>query len=142
MGSKVELKMELSSKQGVNFLSPLNQTEDEELVYRIDDNQHKIIYLASPKDNNLRFEGGIYDIQFEYESKLENLMGRIEARYRNEYEFIPKDKIFGAKQSLWRPMNFTHTTSDLSVHNFDRDNSIKSLDYVQLLTIDYNLLIA
>ena len=66
MDSKVELKMELSKKQGVEFLSPLNNSEDEELVYRIDENPHKIIYLASPKDNNLRFQGGVYDIKFEY----------------------------------------------------------------------------
>lgn len=39
-------------------------------------------------------------------------------------------------------MNYTHQTSDFTPHTFDRDNSVKSLDFVQLLTADYNLLIA
>lgn len=97
MVAHVELKMELGAKQGISFLKPLDNPEDEELTYRIDENRHKIIYLASPEDNNLRIQGGFYDIQFEYESNLENLMGRIEARYRNNYEVIPQEKIFGAK---------------------------------------------
>ena len=100
INTRVELKMDLGAKQGISFLKPLNNPDDEELSYAIDQNRHKIIYLASPEDNNLRIQGGFYDIQFEYESTLENLMGRIDARYRNEYEVIPKDKIFGAKQSL------------------------------------------
>lgn len=74
MGTKVELKMELSSKQGVQFLAPLNNPDHEELVYRISENPHKILYLASPVDNNIRISGGFYDIQFDYESKLENSM--------------------------------------------------------------------
>lgn len=95
--TKVELKMDLATKQGISFLKPLDNPNDEELTYNIDQNGHKIIYLASPNDNNLRIQGGFYDIQFEYESVMENLMGRIDARYRNDYEVIPKDKIFGAK---------------------------------------------
>ena len=69
-------------------------------------------------------------------------MQRVEARYRNDYEEIPKRQIFQAKQSLWRPMNYSHLSSDLTTDSFDKVNPIKSLDYVQLLTIDYNLLMA
>lgn len=60
--SRVELKIELSKNQGLKFLPPLSKLESEELTHKIDQNPHKIIYLASPLDHNLRFTGGIYDI--------------------------------------------------------------------------------
>lgn len=82
----------------------------------------------------------MYNIDFKYQSKLENLMNRLVATYVNEKEAIKPEVIFKAKMSMWKPLEYRFEISGFDVSKFDKEFPLGSDDFIQLLNMDRQLL--
>jgi hypothetical protein len=138
--SEIEIMMDQRAKKSIKLLPPLSDSKSPDLHLDLNENKHKIIYLASKKDRNLRFDGAVYNIDFVYQSKLENLMERLKSSYINNKEPVKPEMIFKSKMSLWKPLEFKYKISGFDINKYDKRYPIISDDFIQILNMDNHLM--
>lgn len=67
-------------------------------------------------------------------------MGRLSANYMNQRTLIPPQTIFNSKMSLWKPLDYRYEISGMDVNDYDKTYGLSSVDYIELLGMDYTLM--